>query len=176
MRNSDDPMRASKGRIGVGILLVLLGLLFLAYQLFPAVMLAWFGGRFPWPLFIIVPGAFLLLTGLLTRTGGLVIPGTIVSGIGGLLYYQNISNDWSSWAYAWVLIPGFVGLGLLFASLIDPSTRGARRTGLYMFAISLAVFAIFSTLFGGRMSASLVWPVLLIVVGLGFLLEALGKR
>jgi hypothetical protein len=176
MRNSEYPVRASKGRIVFGIMLVLLGLLFLAYQLFPSLVITWFGGRFPWPLFIIVPGAFLLLTGLLTRTGGLVIPGTIVSGIGGLLYYQNFSNDWSSWAYAWALIPGFVGLGLLLASLIDPSTRTARRTGLYMFSISLAVFAIFSALFGGRMSASLIWPVLLILVGLGFLLGAFGKR
>ena len=168
--------REHNGRLTGGILLVLLGLTFLAYQLFPDQLARFFGGQFPWPLFVITPGLLLLLTGLISRTGGLVIPGTIVTGIGGLLYYQNSTGDWKSWAYAWTIIPAFVGLGLLLASLIDPATRGARTTGLYMFGIWIAVFAILTSLFGNFNYLNLAWPVVLILVGLLFLLGSFRSR
>jgi di/tricarboxylate transporter len=170
MRDKIMEKHERKSSIAWGVILVLLGLVFLAYQFNQDLFNQWFGNQFPWPLFIIVPGLVMLVTGLITTTGGLVIPGSIVTGVGSLLYYQNLTGDWESWAYAWTLMPGFVGLGLLLASLVEPSAhRAERKTGAYMFAISLSVFAIFAALFNNNINMQLVWPVVLIVVGVAFL-------
>ncbi len=165
-----------RGTIASGLILLLLGLAFLAYQIVPDQINALFGGRVTWPLIIIGIGGVLLLTGLVTRLGGFIIPGCIVGGVGSMLYYQNTTGDWESWAYAWVLIPGFVGLGLLLSSLLDPAERSSRRTGLYMLGISAAVFAIFAGLFNNNVNMDLVWPVILIVVGLAFLVGVFTKK
>jgi hypothetical protein len=50
--------------------------------------------------------------GDLQRNGRAGCPGSILAGIGGIFYYQNLTNDWESWAYIWALIPGFVGIGV----------------------------------------------------------------
>ena len=91
-----------------GLVLVLLGALFLAVQWLPGLQL-WFS----WPLIIIGIGVLLLIVGLLTGVPAMAIPACIVGGIGGLLYWQNATGNWESWAYAWTLIPGFVGVGMV---------------------------------------------------------------
>jgi hypothetical protein len=161
--------------IAGGLLLVLLGLAFLTWQLAPQ-WVSQYVGEFTWPWLIIGLGVAFLLAGLVTRTGGFLIPGSIISGIGGLLYYQNTTGDWVSWSYAWTLIPGFVGLGLLLSGLIDPVERSTIRPGLIMFGISVSVFMIFWSLFHANLSFGLVWPVVLILVGLGILAQSFFKR
>lgn len=62
----------------------------------------------------------LFVIGLLTGEPDMAIPACIVGGIGGILYFQAIGVlTWQSWAYMWTLIPGFVGLGLLIAGLLN---------------------------------------------------------
>ena len=77
---------------------------------------------------------------ILNNVPGLSIPAFIIGGIGGLLYYQNATGDWNSWAYAWTLIPGFVGLGLLFFS-IQTKDKGTQKAGFILLYISAILFS-----------------------------------
>ena len=93
----------------LGIILVLVGGAFLAAQYLNVDL-----GEIGWPVWIIGPGLILLLAGFLVPGGsGMIIGGTVVTAIGLLLFYQDATNHWESWAYAWALIgPGASGLGI----------------------------------------------------------------
>src|SRR5512136_573135 len=60
---------------------------------------------FDWPMWVILGGAALLVLGLLVGAPDMAIPACIVAGIGGILYYQNVTGKWDSWSYMWTLIP-----------------------------------------------------------------------
>lgn len=149
-----------KGIVG-GIILILLGLLFLANELFPQAFKFW-----DWPFIIIGLGLVFLLWAILAGTGGLAVPGSILSGIGGILYYQNMTGDWESWAYIWALIPGFVGLGVIISGIIDGNIKEAFTSGLTLLVISGVLFFAFGSAFGLEHELVQYWPVLLIVLGL----------
>jgi len=74
-------------------------------------------------------------------------PACIVAGIGGILYYQNATGNWESWAYMWTLIPGFVGVGSLLAGVLGEDFKSSVRHGLNTLIISAILFAIFGTYF-----------------------------
>ncbi len=156
-----------------GIVLILLGLAFLVAQ--------WFGPALGWriesgwPLIVIAAAVALLLIGLLVRAPGMAIPACIVGGVGALLYYQNATNDWGSWAYAWSLIPGFVGAGIILSALLGGGKlRENLIGGSWLLLVSLALFAIFGSFLGpwNFLGLTRYWPVLLILIGLLTLFEA----
>ena len=153
-----------------GLVLVLLGALFLAVQWVPGLQL-WFS----WPLIIIGIGVLLLIVGLLTGVPAMAIPACIVGGIGGLLYWQNATGNWESWAYAWTLIPGFVGVGMVLSGLLGGDTRQTVRGGAWLILISLVLFAVFASFFGALGLVGSYWPVLLIVLGLLLLAQSLFR-
>ncbi|MGD0249168.1 MAG: hypothetical protein ABSB75_08965 [Candidatus Limnocylindrales bacterium] len=108
------------GQLGtriIGVFLVALGLFFLVSE-----QLSFDVGRHGWPLFIIVPGALLFLMGLaISHEGGLgaAIPGGIITTVGLLLFVQESTDTYASWAYAWALVtPGSVGVTLTLWGLI----------------------------------------------------------
>jgi hypothetical protein len=156
----------ARRRSGLAGALVLIGLgvWFLAVQLSPAVR-AFAYGRYTWPLPIVGIGAGLFVIGLITWTPGLAIPACIVGGIGGLLYWQNVTGHWASWSYAWSLIPGFVGVGIILAGLMRGRPRGALIGGGWLLLISMVLFGIFGSFLGGLVTVGQLWPVLLIVAG-----------
>jgi len=150
-----------KGNITGGLILILLGIWFLAVQFVPQLNI-WAGGN--WTLGIIGVAVIFLLVSLLNNIPGLSIPAFIIGGIGGLLYYQNVTGDWESWAYAWSLIPGFVGLGLLFFSLQSREKEPAKA-GLVLLTISAVFFFIFGSFLGAPAAIIRFWPLLLIFIG-----------
>jgi len=154
-----------------GLLLILLGGFFLVVRLMPQV----FGYVF-WPFIVIGVGALFLLAAIATRNGGLAIPGCIVGGIGGILYYQAVSGNWASWAYIWTLIPGFVGLGVIFAGLLARDRPHFDSGGLVLMAISAMGFLIFGGSFGLNLEIGTLWPLFLIGIGLITLLSALFRK
>ena len=83
-----------------GVLLILFGAWFLAVQFFPSFG-NWVEQFVDWPFWVMIPGLIFLVAAILSGVSGLVVPGMIISGIGGILYYQNITGDWQSWSYAW---------------------------------------------------------------------------
>lgn len=151
-----------KGNITGGLILILLGAWFLAVQFVPQLNL-WAKGN--WSLSIIGLGVIFLLVSVLTKARGFSIPAFIVGGIGGILYYQNVTGDWDSWAYVWTLIPGFVGLGLLFFSL-QTRERGSRRAGFILVFLSVIFFVVFGSFLGAPREIIRYWPILLVIAGL----------
>jgi hypothetical protein len=149
------------GLVG-GLFLILLGLVFLSFQFFPG-MWSWVSEA-SWPLIVIGVGVALLVIGLIAGAPGLAVPACIVGGIGLLLYWQNATGNWESWAYAWTLIPGFAGVGTLLTGLIEGKGESIRA-GFWMIIISLVLFAIFASFMGGPVSLGKYWPLLLILLG-----------
>ncbi len=167
-----------RSQLAGGVLLILLGTAFLAFQLVPALRawveaVNWARG---WPLIVVGMGAFLLLLGLVSGEPGMAVPACIVGGIGGLLLWQNATGEWQSWAYAWTLIPGFVGVGTLLSGLLGGTLRRDFGTGAWLVLVSLILFGIFASLLGGPQWLVGYWPVLLILLGLVLFVRALLRR
>jgi hypothetical protein len=173
MRAQSSPDRG--GVLVVGILLILAGLGAFALRQagFEFANLDW---EAAWPLFVIVPGLVLLAASVIPpapRGVGLAIAGSIVTVVGIVLFYQQTTEHWESWSYAWALVgPGAAGLGLLVYGLLfrQGDLIGA---GLRLMAISAVIFVVgfwfFETIFQtGRVPADLEtwWPLALIGVGI----------
>jgi hypothetical protein len=158
-----------------GALLVLLGAWLLAVQFVPGLDTL-IDIDFSWPLIIIGVGLFLFVFGLLVGEPGMAVPASIVTGIGALLYYQNATGNWESWAYAWTLIPGFVGIGAIIAGLLGEDRNKSVRDGLNLLVISAVLFLIFGSFLGGLDLLGDYWPVLLILLGAWLLIRPLFRR
>ena len=102
---------------------------------------------FEWPMWVMFAGAALLVIGLLVGAPDMAIPACIVAGIGGILYYQNSTNNWGSWAYLWTLIPGFVGVGRILSGIIGGDFMASLREGLKLLLTCAVLFTIFATIF-----------------------------
>lgn len=152
-----------------GMILILVGTAFLLLQMFPD-LAGWFDWGRQWPLITVAIGGFFLL-GALFGTPPLAVPGSIIAGIGAILYYQNLTGNWASWAYVWTLIPGFAGTGLILMGLLDRKARASIREGSRLLAVSLVLFVIFGAFFSGFGGLGRFWPVVLILVGAWLLLK-----
>jgi hypothetical protein len=162
--------RRRRSSLAGGLVLILLGAWFLVAQWVPGLQV-WLS----WPLIIVGVGALLLIIGLLTGVPAMAVPACIVGGIGGLLYWQNATQNWESWAYAWVLIPGFVGVGIVLSGLLGGEARQSVRGGGWLILISLVLFTVFGSLFGAPGLLGPYWPVLLILLGLLVLVRPLFR-
>ena len=87
----------TRSSLATALVLIGIGAWFLSVQLFPQVKAFAYGSE-TWPLPIIGIGVLLASLALITWTLGLFIPACIVAGIGGLLYWQNLTGNWESWA------------------------------------------------------------------------------
>ncbi len=171
-RDSGPRRESRQGTVVAGAFLIALGAAFLVSD---QLNFSW--DRYGWPVFVIVPGIFLLLVGLAIRNEaglGMAIPGGIIASVGLLLAFQNATGAWASWAYAWALVaPGSVGVtlsayGLLHRrlDLLDAGLRTAA-TGLGLF-VGFGLF--FENVIGidnGHQSTALqnALPLLAIVLG-----------
>jgi len=130
----------------LGLVLILGGAWMIALVNNPELKAQW-ASLVSWPLLVVAVGFGLLLLGLLVNAPDMAIPATIVAGIGLILYYQNQSGNWASWAYMWALIPGFVGLGTVLAGILGGGGWRRVREGLDLMLFSLIMYAIFAALF-----------------------------
>ncbi len=173
MHNDHRASIDNRGRTVVAILLIGLGILFLLEPVFNIDI-----GHYAWPLFIIVPGVVLLVTALGAGDQAgepLAIVGTVVTVAGLILLFQNTTDQWATWAYAWALIvPTSIGLGqILYGSIKGRSQLVAN--GVRIVKVGLAIFiagAVFFELIIGISGFGLGnwgWPVLLIALGIWLL-------
>lgn len=171
----------SRGALYVGVLLILLGGLFLLMEVGSTanrwfhLQLGW--GRL-WPLFICFASLAFWLPILVwwpqhEKLAGLAIPATIVGTNGLILLYQSLSGNWGTWAYLWTLEPISVAVGLLCTYLIGERNRGLLLASGIVGGVGLFFFAIFSTAFGGFWRVLL--PAVLIVIGLYLLLRGASR-
>jgi len=140
--------KRNRTQLVLGILLILVAAWLVIHQVRPE-WTSWLKLDFEWPTWIMLTGAALLLVGLATGNSEMAVPACIVAGIGGILYYQNATGDWSSWSYMWALIPGFGGLGNLLSALISGRIKQEGRNAINTIFVSIILFVIFAAIFGG---------------------------
>ena len=145
MADSQVTRRPRRPSMVLGGLLVLVGAVLLVGQFVQIDV-----GHYGWPLFVIAAGLAILYLALTARGAfgeGLAILGSIITVTGLILLYQNATDHFESWAYAWTLIfPGAVGVGMILYGLVagrPGNVRAGTRlvgTGLVLFLIGVAFF------------------------------------
>jgi hypothetical protein len=128
----------------LGMLLILIGVVFLIDLLLPNYKIMGFG----WPIIVILLGLIFFIGMLIAREKGvgLAIPGALITSLGFLLFLQNTFNLWLTWTYAWTLLISAFGLGLLMMNntLKRP---GLRKTGGALIGVGLVLFVILGIFF-----------------------------
>jgi uncharacterized membrane protein YfcA len=93
------------------------------------------------------------------------------------LLVQNLTGHWESWSYAWTLILMAVGLGFFIAGRYGENEH-YRQSGLRILMVGSVMFVVFGAFFGmffNSFGASrMVFPTLLIVIGLYLVLKRSG--
>jgi hypothetical protein len=166
------------GSLVGGGLLIIFGMLALVGQLFRGFN---FWNTF-WPFFIIGFG-LLFFVGMFAggrSVSGLAIPGAIVTTIGLMLFYQNITGHWESWSYGWTVILMAVGLGIFIMGTWGQNST-QRAAGLRVLRIGLVLFIIFGAFFELIFTSgmpfglrSIIFPAALILLGLYLVLTRSG--
>ncbi len=169
MNDNEQHERNTKA---LGLLLLIVGIWILAGRFIHINFDAWL-----WPFWVIVPGGLLMALGLRTSeqgNDGLVTFGSIVAVTGIILFVQNITNQWQSWAYAWALIfPGSVGFGRYLWGK-HSGDRSAVEHGKRTMGTALVMFLVFGFFFEGILgiggfrlgsTSNIVFPVVLIAAG-----------
>jgi hypothetical protein len=147
--------RGSPGTAALGAILIVVGIVFFAGQ---QLNVDW--GDAAWPFYVIAPGLALLAFGLTQANGsGLTVAGSIVTIVGGVLLYQNATDHWESWAYAWALVgPGGSGLGMLLYGTRSGNSKMARG-GFWQVLTAIGLFAAGYVFFEGIIGISgRPWP------------------
>ena len=158
--------------IGLGVLLIVLGGLFFAGQ-----VIGFDLGRLGWPIFVIIPGLAVSGAGLVVGggTGERITPlGGAVAMVGLILFYQNVTDHFESWAYAWTLVfPTAIGLGqMVYGSLKrreDMAATGRRLalTGVALFLVGAFFFELVVGISGiGFGLDRFALPLLLVILGI----------
>ncbi len=161
-----------------GSLLIGFGLLSLVGQVFRDYV----NWSILWPFSVILFGC-LFFAGMFLggkQVSGLAIPGAIITGIGLLLLYQNLTRTWESWSYAWSLIIIFVGAGIYIMGLYNrdegqkQSGYGVMKVGFVLFVIFGAFFEMIFSLSAGAGARSYLFPALMILLGVYLVVRRLG--
>lgn len=167
--------KRNTGSLVGGAMLILFGLLALASQ---------FLDKFDfwakaWPLVIIGVG-LMLFAGMFMggkSTAGLAIPGSIVTAVGLILFFQNLSGRWESWSFAWTIILMAVGFGFFIESQYS-GDEDHRRSGLNILKIGAILFLVFGAFFGMLFNyfgwSRFAFPVALVLLGLYLVLTRSG--
>ena len=149
---------ASLGIIFLGVALLVLNLVF--------------GDRFnvalPLVFFVLSGGFFILIYRFQQEwpwAAYLYIPAFLLAAFGVIFTLNVLTLDWSSWAYAWLLLPAAIGIGMLFAgrgrswpALVNSIAWGAAIGGV-------TFFGVFGVIKGG-LFIHIVAPLLLVATGI----------
>jgi hypothetical protein len=164
--------RSNAGALIAGTLLIIFGLMALAGQFFH--MVDW---GFLWPFAILGVGAlfFVAMFAGGKGTAAFAIPGSIISGIGLVMLFQNITQHWESMSYFWTLIILFVGIGIYVMGWFA-GDENQKRSGWRVMKVGFILFIIFGAFFETIFSSfsNIVFPVLLILLGAYLVLSRSG--
>lgn len=167
-----------RGSLTFGIILILLGVWFMTVQFIPEIgnMVERYAD---WPVWVLGPGLIFIFAGLISGVFDLFIPGTIISTVGLILYYQNETGDWQSWSYAWALIIVGVGVGVFLSHFLRGKFRTAFSEGVPPMITGATLFLIFGSIFratfGQEPFLGDYWPLLLIFGGLVLLVQSIFR-
>lgn len=156
----------NRSAFSAGLILILLGGFFLLIRLVPNLL-----DTFTWPFIVIGVGIVFLVIAVITLTPGMAVPACIIGGIGGILQWQNATGAWWTWAYAWTLIPGFVGVGVVLAALLSGKPFPGILSGIWPIAVSLVLFFVFGSFAGLLAWSNTFFGILFIAIGVLVLLK-----
>jgi hypothetical protein len=168
--------QAPSPALGIGAALVLIGILLFVAQLLDIGV-----DDVGWPIIVVGVGAVILGLGLFAnREQGMVVGGTVVTTVGLVLWYQNSTDHWESWAYAWALVgPAASGLGMLLWGIRTANPTDIRN-GTWGLLGGLALFLVgylfFEGVIGisGRQLPLPEWLLPAVVIGIGVVLLLRG--
>lgn len=164
--------RANARALLGGTLLIAFGLLSLAMRL-----LRYVDWGLLWPFIIIGFGALFFLAMLAggKQFAALVIPGTLISGIGLVLLFQNLTGHWELMSYFWTLIILFIGVGIYTMGL-SVGDENQKQAGVRVMKAGFVLFLLFGTFFEMIFSSfnQIFFPVLLIALGAYIVLKRAG--
>jgi hypothetical protein len=171
-------IKRNAGMLVAGAIMIAFGLLALFGQLFRGFPF-W---NYLWPIIIIAVGG-LFFVGMFAggkSVAGLAIPGSIISGIGLIMFFQNVFNYWESWSYSWTIILVLVGLGIFIMGLYTRDTQ-RRQAGLKVMKVGAILFVIFGGIFELIFSATrpygvlqYIFPILLVLLGIYLIVTRSG--
>ena len=176
-----DSDRTGLTRILVGGAIVVAGLLLLLGRLIDLDLGAL------WPLFVLIPGVVMLVSGLAAAPGGsgtaATVTGSQLTGLGLLLLFQNLTGWWQTWAYGWALVwPTSIGLGLAARGALsgdDDTARNGRNTAFVGFVIFLVGFLFFEGILnisGSSLGAIGDYALPAVLIGAGLFIIVRRKR
>ncbi len=162
-------IKRNSGMLVAGAVLIALGLLSLFGQIFRSFPF-W---NYLWPVVIIGFGG-LFFVGMFAggrSMAALAIPGSIICGVGVMMFLQNLFNHWESWAYGWTVILISIGLGIFIMGLYT-NVEHRRQAGLRLMKVGAILFIIFGGFFELVFNAfrptgiqQYLFPALLVVLG-----------
>ena len=164
--------RSNIGTLIAGTILILFGLMALAGQVFRSI--DW---GFLWPFAVIGFGALFFVAMLSggKQAAGFAIPGSIITGIGLVLLFQNITGHWESMSYFWTLIIMFVGFGIYIMGR-QTGDEKQKQSGFGVMKVGFILFIIFGAFFEMIFSSfsDTLFPILLILLGAYLVLSRSG--
>jgi hypothetical protein len=152
-----------RSQLALGIILILLGAWVLMDKTLPAFH-NFFSQYTEFPLNMLLIGAGIFIVGLVLGQPSMAIPAAIVAGIGGIFYYQELTNNYESWSYMWALIPGFVGIGVVLTGLLGENRAHNLKRGINLMVISAVLFLVFASIFGGLDMLGNFGPAILLIL------------
>jgi hypothetical protein len=168
-------MQTNRNNIGAligGAILIGIGLLTLVSRMYTDI--DW---GLLWPFAIIGFGALFFIAMFAVGKSGaaFAIPGTIITGIGLVVLFQNITGHWTTMSYLWTLIIIFVGLGIYIMGWYGEDANQKRSGGKVM-KIGIILFIVFGTIFETLFSSlnNVIFPILLILLGVYLVLSRSG--
>lgn len=107
-----------------------------------------------WPLFVLLPGLAVLAVALVgpVSLSGLAVLGSVVTGTGLILMFQDTTGRFETWAYLWGLYPVFVGAALLLMARRQDNpglAESGRKTMLVGLALTAGFGLFFEMIFTG---------------------------
>ena len=166
----------SKSSLYIGLLIIALGIITLFAQVTRGMDMfgvPWgWGGT--WPLLVLWAGAAFLLPIAIwwerrRSIAGLVIPGTLLTTIGLILLFQNLTGRWGTWSFLWAMVPIAVGVALLVFYYLTDRPKGLLVAAGINGGMGLLMLMIFSGTF------TLLGPLLMVVLGVVLVLAGLGR-
>lgn len=157
---------------GIGIGLIALSLVLFGLGFFPD----WSRRTDPAVTFLCLAAAFIFVYSASPKEwhwkGWFFVPISAFLAFGIIFLFNAITNDWSAWAYAWILCIAGLGIGVALAARSTGQIRLVYDIGVWVAAGSAVLFSIFGAIAGGSFIRSFS-IVLLGLIGLGI---TLGTR
>jgi hypothetical protein len=158
--------KQGRSQLALGVILILLGAWFLLDKSVPAFHKI-FDQYTEWPVNMLLIGGGIFIFGLVLGQPGMSVPAAIVAGLGGIFYYQRMTENYQSWSYMWALIPGFVGVGTVLAGILGENTASNLKHGFNLMVISAVLFLVSASFFGGwTLLGNFTPAILLILLGM----------